>query len=173
MSASAVPVPATMNALPSAAMRGLTLAALLWPGIAVAALLGNLLAGSAPDGLGLRDGRLAPCPAKPNCVSSQAPDGDHRVAPLEYRGSAADAISLLARVVAAQPGATVVKSTDVYLYATFQSPLMGFVDDVEFAVAPARNAIDLRSASRMGYSDLGANRKRVEVLRAAFAEAQP
>jgi uncharacterized protein (DUF1499 family) len=176
MPAAAVPdpIPVTRKkAMAWAAMRGLTLTVQLWPGIAVAALFGNLLAGSAPDNLGIRDGLLAPCPAKPNCVSSQAPDGNHRIAPLEYRGSATDAMTLLARVVAAQPGATIVTSSDIYLYATFQSPLMGFVDDVEFAIDPARKLVEVRSASRLGYSDLGANRKRVDSLRAAFAEAQP
>ena len=137
----------------------------------MAALFGNLLAGSPPSALGVRDGRLAPCPASPNCVSSQAGDAEHRIAPLAYKGSAADALARLARVIAAQPSATIVAQHDGYLYATFQTPLMGFVDDVEFVVDPKRGVIDVRSASRLGNRDFGVNRKRIETLRAALAEA--
>ena len=66
--------------------------------------------------------------------------------------------------------ATIVARGDDYLYATFTTPIMGFVDDAEFTVDAARGTIDLRSASRLGHSDLGVNRKRIETLRAAFAE---
>jgi uncharacterized protein (DUF1499 family) len=137
-------------------------------GAVVAALFGNLLAGSPPAALGARDGRLAPCPASPNCVSSQAADADHRIAPIAYTGDASDALATLARVIAAQPGATIVAQHDGYVYATFQTPLMGFVDDVEFVVDPAQRVIHVRSASRLGYRDFGVNRKRIETLRAAF-----
>ncbi len=154
-----------------AARRFLAVLAAAWPGLAMAALFGSLFAGSPPSDLGARDGRLAPCPAKPNCVSSQAADPDHRIAPLPLSGDAAGAMVTLAKVVAAQPGASVVTRNDRYLYATFATPLMGFVDDVEFVADPARGVIDVRSASRLGHSDLGVNRKRVEALRAAFAEA--
>ena len=79
-------------------------------------------------------------------------------------------MAALARIVAAQPGATIVVQRDDYLYATFATALMGFVDDVEFVVDAPRGVIDVRSASRLGYGDLGVNRKRVEALRAAYAE---
>jgi len=154
-------------------MRRIVLAlALSWPSLAMAALFGSLFAGSPPAGLGVRDGTLAPCPATPNCVASAAGDDAHRIAPIAYHGDAAAAMAKLAKAVAAQPGATIVAQRDDYLYATFQTPLMGFVDDVEFLATPGSGAIDVRSASRLGYSDLGVNRKRVEVLRAAFVEAR-
>jgi len=152
-------------------LRIFSIASLLWTKTAMAALFGSLLAGSAPADLGARDGRLATCPAKPNCVNSQAGDDEHRIAPIAFRGNAADALAVLAKVVAAQPGATIKARSDGYLYATFQTPLMGFVDDVEFAIDPARSVIDVRSASRLGYGDFGVNRKRIETLRAAYAEA--
>ena len=135
----------------------------------MAALFGNLFAGSPPAGLGTIDGRLAACPAKPNCVSSQATDTDHLVAPLVFTGSARDAMARLARAVSAQPGARVVEAREDYLHAAFQTPLMGFVDDVEFLLDSTRQVIDVRSASRLGHSDFGVNRKRVEALRAAFS----
>jgi uncharacterized protein (DUF1499 family) len=139
----------------------------------MAALFGSLFAGSPPAGLGAPDGRLASCPDKPNCVSSQAAAADQRIAPFAYSGDPRAALDRLAGVVAAAPGATVVTRKDDYLYATFTTPLMGFVDDVEFVVAPAHAVIEVRSASRLGYSDLGVNRKRIESLRAAFAQAGP
>jgi uncharacterized protein (DUF1499 family) len=144
----------------------------LWPGAAMAALFGSLFAGTPPADVGARDGRLAPCPAKPNCVSSQAADDAHRIAPFPLRGPPLSSMAMLARVVAAQPGATIVTQRDDYLYATFTTNLMGFVDDVEFVVDLPRGVVDVRSASRLGYSDLGVNRKRIEALRAAFAESR-
>jgi len=151
--------------------RTLLLAAWAFPSLAMGSLFGSLFAGTPPPGLGVRDGRLAPCPASPNCVTSDAADDTHRIAPLACRGSREAALATLAKVVAAQPGATIVVRRDDYLYATFETPLLGFVDDVEFAALPDRPAIDVRSASRLGYSDLGTNRRRIEAVRAAFVEA--
>jgi len=140
---------------------------LLYPGMAMAALFGNLFAGSPPAGLGAVDGRLAACPARPNCVSSQAGDEAHRITPFTYTGTGTEAMARLARVIAAEPGGRIVEQRADYVYATFQTPLMGFVDDAEFLLGPERT-INVRSASRLGYSDLGVNRKRIEALRTAF-----
>jgi uncharacterized protein (DUF1499 family) len=140
---------------------------------AMAALFGNLFAGTLPSNLGVQAGKLARCPESPNCVSSQAQDEGHRIAPLAYNGDAAAAIARLAQVIAWQRGATVVTQRGDYIYATFQTPVMGFVDDVEFVVNPAQRVIDVRSASRLGHSDLGVNRKRIEAVREAFAAETP
>jgi len=149
-------------------IRWYALPLLLHPGMAMAALFGSLFAGAPPAGLGAVDGRLAACPARPNCVSSQAGDEAQRIAPFVFTGAGSDAMVRLARVIAAEPGARIVEQRTDYIYATFETPLMGFVDDVEFLLQPERR-IDVRSASRLGYSDLGVNRKRLEGLRAAFA----
>jgi uncharacterized protein (DUF1499 family) len=141
---------------------------LLHPDTAMAALFGNLFAGSPPAGLGVADGRLAACSARPNCVSSQATDDAHRVAPFGFAGAGPEAMARLARVIAAQPGARIVEQRPDYIHATFATPLMGFVDDAEFLLQPERR-IDVRSASRPGYSNLGVNRKWIEALRTAFA----
>ncbi len=74
----------------------------------------------------------------------------------------------LVALVKAMPRTTIVDSTDNYLYAEFASKLMGFVDDVEFYLDPAESVIQVRSASRLGESDLGVNRKRLEEIRAAL-----
>ena len=74
----------------------------------------------------------------------------------------------LAAIVAATEGAQIVERRGDYLYATYTTPLMRYVDDVEFWLDPARGAIELRSASRVGYGDRGLNRARIEALRLRF-----
>lgn len=144
--------------------------------IAGAGQLG-LLAGTPPTDLGVHDGRLKAPASTPNSVSSQAtlwpdhPQREHaRIAPLPLRGSGADAgpatITRLRQIVEATPGTRVITARPDYLYATFTSPLMKFTDDVEFWFDPAAGVVQVRSASRLGEGDLGANRARVERLRA-------
>jgi uncharacterized protein (DUF1499 family) len=125
--------------------------------------------GKRPTHLGVTNGRLSPPPRKPNCVSSQADptDTQHYIAPIGFAGDPATAMKKLRDVIEDQPGAEVIESRPDYLYAEFTSKLMGFVDDVEFY--NDGKAIQVRSASRLGYSDLGANRKRVEAIRKAFS----
>jgi uncharacterized protein (DUF1499 family) len=87
---------------------------------------------------------------------------------LRYAGGSGEALARLRALVEASPGAQVEKSGPDYLYATFTTPLMQFVDDVEFWVDPAGGVIRLRSASRIGQRDRGVNRARIEALRAEF-----
>ena len=127
--------------------------------------------GKQPAKLGAKNGKLvAPVVNKPNNVSSQADTNDcaHYVAPLKFAGDAAAPFQRLVKLVQAQPRASVVTQDGQYLHAEFRSALMGFVDDVEFLLAPDQMGIHVRSAARLGYSDLGVNPKRVESLRAQF-----
>jgi uncharacterized protein (DUF1499 family) len=126
------------------------------------------LGGSRPANLGLRDGRLAPCPASPNCVSSDARDAEHAVEPLRLAQPAERAWRAIREAVAALPRTGFVTETGDYLHAECASALLGFVDDLELHLRPAEGIVAVRSASRLGYSDLGVNRKRVEELRAAL-----
>jgi uncharacterized protein (DUF1499 family) len=127
-----------------------------------------MFAGRRPENLGVRDGRFAPCRPTPNCVCSQADPGDarHYVAPLAFAGGAREAMTAVRRAIAGMPGATLVREEPNYLYAEFRSRLLGFVDDVEFTCDEAARAIHVRSASRLGRSDFGVNRARVEAIRA-------
>jgi uncharacterized protein (DUF1499 family) len=115
-----------------------------------------------PENLGVRDGRLAPCKRSPNCVSSQADPADrtHYIAPIAFSGTMAG----LRKAIEALPLATVVEVKGNYLYAEFRTPLLRFVDDVEFLLD--KGVIQVRSASRLGRRDFRANRNRVEQLRA-------
>lgn len=117
--------------------------------------------GKRPTNLGVKNGKLTPCPGTPNCVNSQSSDAQSKIDPLP-----AKPISELKKVIEKMERTTIIEETDNYLYAEFQTPLMGFVDDVEFYLDPNENVIHVRSASRLGKSDLGVNRKRVEEIRA-------
>ena len=123
--------------------------------------------GKRPTNLGVRDGKLAACPGSPNCVSSQASDDKHSIAPLPIIGDPSSAMKRLRSVVEAMPRTEVVETKPEYLRVEFASQLLGFVDDVEFYCDG--KVIHVRSASRLGYSDLGVNRKRVEEIRRAFS----
>jgi uncharacterized protein (DUF1499 family) len=152
-------------------------------GLALALVLGaigagrlGLLQGRPPGDLGVHDGRLKAPSTTPNSVSSQAvlyPDHprsrEAQIAPLAYEGDGAAAMARLAALVQATEGATLVERRADYLYATYTTPLMRFVDDVEFWLDPAAHVIHVRSASRIGHGDRGLNRARIEALRARFA----
>lgn len=127
--------------------------------------------GKRPTNLGVKDGKLAVCPNSPNCVSSQAApaDAEHKIEPLSYTGSPAQAMAALKSVIAGMDRTAIITETEDYLYAEFTSALMGYVDDVEFYVEPSTQVIHVRSASRLGQSDLGVNRKRIEDIRARFS----
>ncbi|MDH3254229.1 MAG: DUF1499 domain-containing protein [Acidobacteriota bacterium] len=118
-----------------------------------------------PATLGLHDGRLAPCPSKRNCVSSTASGRSHSIAPLAASGSQDEAMASAREAIEGMPGARIVTVDGPYLHAEFTSPLFRFVDDLELLWNGERQVLDVRSASRVGNSDLGVNRKRVEVLR--------
>lgn len=118
-----------------------------------------MLSWKRPDHLGVRDGRLAPCKRSPNCVSSQAnpSDVEHYIAPIHGTMDAVrNALRNMKRV-------TVISEKENYVYAEFRTPLMRYVDDVEFFFDGT--VIHVRSCSRLGRRDFGVNRKRVEQLR--------
>jgi uncharacterized protein (DUF1499 family) len=122
-----------------------------------------------PDDLGPREGRLAACPATPNCVCSCAEAGDeHAIAPLAFEGSPDEAWKRLGEVLAEQPRMAVVSETETYRHVEFTSLVFRFVDDLELLLDREGKRIHVRSASRVGRSDLGANRRRVEAIRRAF-----
>ncbi len=123
---------------------------------------------SSPQNVGLVDGHLHPCPPRPNCVCSE---GDRTatswIAPFAVQGSPERAWQRLKEVVR-DAGGAIADEGDGYLRATFTSRVFRFVDDVEFLLDEKEGVIQVRSASRLGYSDLGVNRKRVERLRNLF-----
>jgi len=140
---------------------------------AASALLGALFimslfgcSGSRPTDIGISaEDRLTPCPSRPNCVSSDAADADHRIEPLRFEGDSTAVWSALNDVVRALPRTEIITTDDRYLYAEATSKLLGFVDDVEFHLRPEEGEIAVRSASRIGRSDWGVNAGRIETIR--------
>ncbi|MCX5820029.1 MAG: DUF1499 domain-containing protein [Deltaproteobacteria bacterium] len=118
--------------------------------------------------MGVTVGRLAACPDSPNCVSSQSADRRHAIDPLRYEGTAEKARERLVEAVSGMKRARIVAAEERYLHAEFTSAFFRFVDDVEFLLDDGTKTIHVRSASRVGYSDLGVNRRRVEEIRSRF-----
>ncbi len=142
-------------------------------GLLTGVLAGLLLscAGERPSNLGMRDGTLAPCPTSPNCVSSQAAEEGQRIAPLVFTGDPDMAFARLKRVLASRDDTTIIEQSDHYLRVELRTTF--FVDDGEFLLDREQQVIQVRSASRLGYSDLGKNRSRMEEIRGAFVQAEP
>jgi uncharacterized protein (DUF1499 family) len=125
-----------------------------------------------PDDLGVTDGQLKSCPRSPNCVASQADPSDrtHYMEPLPFEGDVTGARDDLLAVLNDMDGMTLITVSDNYIYAEFRSPLMQFIDDVEFYIDPASSVVHFRSASRIGDGDMDTNRKRMRSISAAFAQ---
>jgi uncharacterized protein (DUF1499 family) len=149
----------------------------IWIALAVVALLlaarFGVFSGKPPADIGVRDGKLKPPAKTPNSVSSQAdlwPDAprkdEARIAPIALHGDDKATIAKIAKVIEDLPASHIVERRDDYLYAQFTTPLMRFVDDVEFWFDPAAGVVQVRSASRVGRRDFGVNRSRVENIRA-------
>ncbi|MEJ2140501.1 MAG: DUF1499 domain-containing protein [Gammaproteobacteria bacterium] len=114
--------------------------------------------------------RLESCPGSPNCVSSDD-SGSHGIPPLQVAGESELAWTALVDYLEQAPEFTIIENTGGYLRAEARTRILRFVDDVEFLARPEDNTIAMRSASRVGYSDLGANRRRLEGLRSALVAA--
>lgn len=118
--------------------------------------------GTAP---GLVEGKLSPCPQSPNCICTEYPaDIKHYTKPVEYGSANIKVVRSLIRKSIDATGGTMVREKDNYFAATYRSGVFGFVDDLEVRINEATKQIHIRSASRIGYSDMGANAKRVRTL---------
>jgi len=133
----------------------------------------GLFSGPRPRNLGVRGGRLAPCPGTPNCVSSQAERAWQKVAPIPFGDPVEAARERLLAVLGHLRGTKIITAGSTYLHAEASSEVFGFVDDLECFLDATAGLIHLRSASRLGISDRGVNRKRVEEIRRLFLAARP
>jgi uncharacterized protein (DUF1499 family) len=136
----------------------------------------GFLKGRAPGDLGLKNGQLKPPAMNPNSVSSQArqhPDHPFKayadIAPLAYTGDGAAAFAKAVAIVKATPGVMIIDQKPGYLYAQCETRVLKFTDDLELALDESARVIHVRSASRLGRSDMGVNRARIESIRAAMA----
>jgi uncharacterized protein (DUF1499 family) len=119
--------------------------------------------------LGMTDGKLPRCPRRPNCVSSEDDAGFARIEPLAFTGTPGAARECLKRAIQGI-GGTVEFESDGYIWAVFKTAVFRFIDDMEFRIDPKNRVIHLRSASRIGYYDLGVNRRRAAALRQSFLQ---
>jgi uncharacterized protein (DUF1499 family) len=111
---------------------------------------------------------LPPCPNSPNCVCSDGQQNGHWISPIRFTGSAKVAWAKWLNIIKEEKTATIIESNDASLRATFRTPLLKFEDDFQSRLDSSHQLIHIRSASRVGYWDLGTNRRRVERLRKAF-----
>lgn len=114
---------------------------------------------------------LAPCPSSPNCVSSLSGNEDRRVQPLDVSDNRETSMERLQAVLDTLPRVEYDVVGQSRIQARFKSLILRFTDDVTFYVRET-GVVEVRSASRVGYWDLGANRRRVESLREQLAETQ-
>lgn len=126
--------------------------------------------GKRPENLGVANGKFSSCPDSPNCVSSQSIDKEHYVEPLHYEGTLTEAKEAIISVINSMERVNIVTTEEDYIHAEFTSALFRFVDDVEFHFDDINKTIHLKSASRIGRSDLGVNRKRIESIRTKFID---
>ena len=133
-------------------------------------LFGSLSFSNSVLALGVSDGVLSPCPTSPNCVVSQDGDAEHSIAAISYNGDRAAAKETLLKVLSVVPRTEIIEETDNYVLAESTSRIFKFVDDAEFYFPEDEKIIQVRSASRVGESDLGVNRRRIEQIRLAMED---
>lgn len=120
---------------------------------------------------GLQNNQLSPCPESPNCINSEyADDSAHYIAAITYQNRSVEDIIQLLQQAIAMSGGRITEYKDHYIASTYTTRLFRFVDDVEFRIDPQQQRVHIRSASRQGHSDLGANRKRVQTIKQIFVQ---
>ena len=115
-------------------------------------------------------GQFPPCPDKPNCVSSKSSLSPYKIAPLTYKGNSKNARKKLLGIINSMPRTQISMDNENFIHVEFTSKIFQFVDDVEFYFE-SPGTIHFRSASRVGHSDMGVNRDRMEEIRRLFIQA--
>lgn len=112
------------------------------------------------------------CPDAPKCVSSEVQDQRHFIEPFSFHDQPEEAMRRLKQALLTEKRVTIMKETPAYLHAEVRSLVFRFVDDVEFSLLPEQKKIQIRSSARVGYTDFGVNRRRIERIRQLFNENQ-
>ncbi|MCF6205021.1 MAG: DUF1499 domain-containing protein [Methylococcaceae bacterium] len=114
--------------------------------------------------------KLKQCPNSPNCVSSQSDSKSHYIEPLSYKSSDDEAMQKIKKTILTMPRTKLVEEKNHYLHVEFKSSILRFVDDVEIIIDDSEKVIHFRSASRVGHSDFGANRRRINEIKKLFLQ---
>ncbi len=118
--------------------------------------------------LGIIEGKFQPCPKSPNCVSTQSTEKRHKIEPLQYNNTLNEAKEKIKDIIKTLKRTKIITETNNYLHFEFRTATFKFVDDVEFYFDDKEKIIHFRSASRVGWSDMGVNRKRMKKIRSLF-----
>jgi uncharacterized protein (DUF1499 family) len=140
-------------------------------GISIALFTFPSISWAAANNLGVNNQSLASCPQTPNCIVSQSPEDEtHAVEPIAYQTDLDTARATLLKVLNVVPRTKTIEQTPNYIHAESTSRIFKFVDDLEFYFPSNEKVIHVRSAARVGESDLGVNRTRLEQIRLALAD---
>lgn len=121
---------------------------------------------------GMENGQFVlPDVEKPNWVSTQAKDPEHKIDPLKYRGNLLEAKKALINIIKSSPRTEIIENRENYIYATYTSFFFRFVDDVQIYLDEANKLIHMQSQSRVGKSDFGVNKKRLGELSFKFVQS--
>lgn len=118
--------------------------------------------------IGIIDGKFHPCPKSPNCVSTQSTDEKHRMEPIQYSSTVDEAKGKIKNIITSFKRTKLITETENYLHFEFRTATFKFVDDVEFCLDDKEKLIHFRSAARLGWSDMGVNRKRMGKIRELY-----
>ena len=121
--------------------------------------------------IGIIDGKFHPCPKSPNCVSTQSTDEKHRMEPIQYSSTVDEAKVKIKNIITSFKRTKLITETENYLHFEFRTATFKFVDDVEFYLDDKEKLIHFRSAARLGWSDMGVNRKRMGKIRELYSGA--
>ncbi|MFT5701967.1 MAG: hypothetical protein ACI8ZB_004871 [Desulforhopalus sp.] len=148
-------------------MNALSIILIILTLLAITLILKN---NSTPRNIGVTNGALSPVPSTPNAVSSQTSDKGRQVAPLPFRQDLLESITTINKILEEFEYIEIVKVEKNYIHAISTTKTMHFHDDIEFFFDERTKLIHFRSASRIGYSDMGVNRKRYNLLKNAYVE---
>ena len=114
--------------------------------------------------IGILNGKFHPCPKSPNCVSTHATDDKQKMNPIKFSGSLNEAKDKIIDIISSLKRSKIITNKENYIHAEFRTATFKFVDDVEFLFDDSEKIIHFRSRARLGYSDMGVNRKRMETI---------
>ena len=100
-----------------------------------------------------KDGTLAECLVKTNCV----------LVTWEFT-NLQEVYRKLIDIASSMPRTEILEQDGNYWHGVVRSLIFRFPDDLEILQLPRKGIIQVRSASRIGVSDLGVNRSRVDKL---------
>jgi len=119
------------------------------------------------------EGKLPPCPDKPNCVSTQSPDPARAMEPLPFIGGRQESRDRILEIVRSMKRSEIVEVSEAFLHVQFRSRVFRFVDDVIFLFDETERLVHFRSASRVGTYDFGVNRRRMEDISSRYGNREP